>query len=231
MFKIAVNLIFFFLFIIPIKGQELNFLGHSGLIYTPSAYISDWGSLYVGMTHYPATTSFTFERGESTERSYWAHLGFLPFGEVSVRLTKPYNSSDKNYGIGDRSISFRLQLLKEKKKRPAILIGVNDPFSASSYFNTNYLVLSKTHQLKTIELNANIGYGIKIEDANGHILQGLFGGIQAKWKDWRLMLEHDTQYTNLGMGYQFKNRVFFNAAMIDFKYLSASLALRFMLRE
>ena len=95
-----------------LQAQDPSLLGFPGLLHTPTAYLSDWKSLYFGMTHYPAATSFTFEPGESMERSYWTHLGFLPFGEVSIRLTKPYNSSDKNYGIGDRSISFRLQVLK-----------------------------------------------------------------------------------------------------------------------
>ena len=125
-------------------GQDLSFFGNPGLIHTPSAYLSGWQNLKIGMTHYPAATSFTFEGGESTERSFWAHLGFLPFGEVSLKLTRPYNSGDKNYGVGDRSISFRFQVLKEKKNRPALLIGVQDPFAIQSFFNTNYICLLYT---------------------------------------------------------------------------------------
>lgn len=208
-----------------------SFWGNPGLIYTPSAYLSNWGDVNVGVTHYPAATSFTFERGESPERSYWVHLGFLPFGEVSLKLTKPYNSSDKNYGIGDRSISFRLQLLKEKKNRPAILIGVKDPFSASSYFNTNYIVLSKKYQINQFQINANLGYGIKIEEANAHILQGLFGGMQAKWQQLRVMVEYDANRINFGTGYQYKNWLSANISLIDMRYFSASLAVKFSLKD
>ena len=213
-----------------LKAQDLSFFGHSGLIYTPSAYLSNWGDLNIGITHYPAATSFTFERGESPERSFWAHLGFLPFGEISLKLTKPYNSSDKNYGIGDRSISFRLQILKEKQNRPAILIGVQDPFSVSSFFNTNYIVLSKKHEIKQIEINANLGYGFKIEEARGHVLQGIFGGMQAKWRQLRIMAEYDADRINFGMGYQYGEWVSTNLALINGRYLSASLALHFSLK-
>ena len=230
------NLVFIFavlsIMVYPasLKAQDLSFFGHSGLIYTPSAYLSNWGDLNIGITHYPAATSFTFERGESPERSFWAHLGFLPFGEVSLKLTKPYNSSDKNYGIGDRSISFRLQILKEKKNRPAILIGIQDPFSVSSFFNTNYIVLSKKHEIKQIEINANLGYGFKIEEARGHVLQGIFGGMQAKWRQLRIMAEYDADRINFGMGYQYGEWVSTNLALINGRYLSASLALHFSLK-
>ena len=213
-----------------LTGQDISLFGNAGLVHTPSAYLSNWGDVSFGMTHYPAATSFTFEGGESAERSYWTHLGFLPFGEVTIRLTKPYNSSDKNYGIGDRSISFRLQVLKEKEKRPAILIGVQDPFTVSSFFNTNYIVLSKTRLIKAIELNANIGYGFKIEEARGHVLQGIFGGMQAKWRQIRTIIEYDADRINLGVGYQYKEWVRTNLALIDGRYLSATLAFRFSLK-
>ena len=212
------------------KGQDLSFFGNPGLIHTPSAYLSNWGDLNVGMTHYPAATSFTFESGESAERSFWAHLGFLPFGEVSLKLTKPYNSRDKNYGIGDRSISFRLQVLKEKENRPAILIGVQDPFALQAFFNTNYIVLSKKRQIKQLELNVNLGYGFKIEETRGHILQGIFGGFQAKWRQIRFLTEYDAERINLGLGYQYKDWVRTNLGLIEGKYLSATLALSFSLK-
>lgn len=214
-----------------VSPPDLSFFGHPGLIYSPSAYLSNWGDVNFGMTHYPAPTSFTFERGESQERSFWTHIGFLPFGEVSVKLTKPYNASDKNYGIGDRSISFRLQVLKEKQNSPAILIGVQDPFSVSSYFNTNYIVLSKKKQINQIVLNANIGYGFKIETARAHTLQGVFGGLQTKWKQLRLVAEYDTEYVNVGAGYQYKNWLSVNVALINVQYISASLSISFSLKE
>lgn len=212
------------------KAQDLSLFGNPGLIHTPSAYLSNWGDVNMGMTHYPAATSFTFEARESRERSFWAHLGFLPFAEVSLKLTKPYNSNDKNYGIGDRSIGVRLQVLKEKTNRPAILIGIQDPFTVSSFFNTNYFVLSKKHQIKEIELNANLGYGFKIEAARNHILQGVFGGFKVKWRQLRTMIEYDAERINLGIGYQYKDWVSTNIALVEGRYLSATLGFRFSLK-
>ena len=213
-----------------LKAQDLSLFGNPGLMHTPSAYLSNWGDVHFGMTHYPTATSFTYEAGESRERSFWTHLGLLPFAEVSIKLTKPYNSSDKNYGIGDRSISVRVQVLKEKANRPAVLIGVQDPFTVASFFNTNYLVLSKKRQLNQIELNANLGYGFKIEEAQNHILQGIFGGLQVKWRQVRTMIEYDAERINLGIGYQYKDWVRTNLALVDGRYLSAALAFRFSLK-
>ncbi len=211
-------------------GQGLSVFGHPGLIHTPSAYLSKWKQVSAGMTHYPAATSFTAEAGESPERSFWAHLGFLPFGEVSFRLTKPYNSQNKNYGIGDRSLSFRLQLLKEKKQLPAIVIGTNDPFSVSSFFNTTYIVLSKKFTVNPVIIAPSLGYGFKIGTARNYILQGLFGGVQVNWKQCRVMLEYDGEYTNMGIGYQLKELMSLNFALIDRQYFSGLVAFTFSLK-
>ena len=239
--KLVVLLLFFQLIVLS-KGNaqsdsDLSNLGFPGLIYTPSAYLSDWGTVAVGMTHYHKDAAFTFEAGDNTERSFWANIGFLPFGEVTLRLTKPYNPSipnygvSENYGIGDRSISFRLQVLKERENRPAILVGTQDPFSGSSFFNTNYIVVSKKQIFKKIEFNANVGYGFKIEEANGHILKGIIGGVQAKWQQIRAMLEYDATRINIGVGYQYKGWVRTNFALVNGKYLSAALAFSFSLNK
>jgi len=211
------------------QSPDISSLSYPGLINTPSAYVSNWGDVYFGGTHFHKNAAYTFEAGESNERSFWLHLGFLPFGEVSLRFTKPY-AIRPEYGIGDRSISFRLQLLKETKNRPAILMGTQDPFAIQSFFNTNYLVLSKKYQIKQIEINTNLGYGFKIEEARAHVLQGIFGGMQAKWRQLRIMAEYDADRINFGIGYQYKGWVRTNLALINGRYLSASLALHFSLK-
>lgn len=212
------------------QSNDLSLLGYSGLLYTPSAYTADWGDVYIGFTHYDKNAAFTFEAGENMERSFIANIGFLPFAEFTLRLTKPYDAKDENYGIGDRSISGRVQLLKEKQNIPAVLIGVNDLGTESSYFNTNYIVLSKTKEFKGFTFNGNMGYGFKINEANRHYLQGLFGGLQASWKSITALAEYDAAQWNVGLGYTYKNLFFVKTALIDTRYPSVNIGVQFNIR-
>jgi len=206
-------------------------LGMTGLIYTPSAYLPEWGMLDFGYTHFHQKASLTFEAGESTERTFLTSLTFLPFMELSVKLTKPYNApSELQYGIGDRSVSLRIQLMKEKKHLPAILIGVHDPFAVQAFFNTNYLVFTKKYDLKEVDLIGNLGYGFSIEETEGDYLQGMFGGVQLYWKDVNFLAEYDTDWFNIGLGYKIKKFLFLKAALVDGHYFTGSINLRFFVR-
>jgi len=212
------------------QSNDISLLGYSGLLYTPSAYTADWGGVYVGFTHYDKDAAFTFEAGESNERSFITNIGFLPFAEFTLRLTKPYNSKDENYGIGDRSISGRIQILKEKQHIPAVLIGLNDFGTVSSFFNTNYIVLSKTKDFKGITFNGNVGYGFQISEARRHYLQGIFGGLQASWKSLKVLAEYDADQWNIGIGYTYKRLFFVKSALINMRYPSVNLGLQFNIR-
>lgn len=213
-------------------------LGFTGVIYTPSAFINSWKTVDLGFTHFSKETSFTYRSGEISERAFLATMAFLPFAELSIKLTRPYSnirpdfltgtSSIRNWGIGDRSYSVRLQVLKETEKRPAVLVGVQDPIGSSDFFTTNYIVVSKTKDWKAFHISANAGFGWAKESSRDY-LQGVFGGIQARWKQLSLMTEYDTQQINLGVGYQYNNRLFLNLAMIDAKYFSGNISFRFSL--
>jgi len=203
-------------------------LGTTGLIFTPSAYLSQWGAVDIGYTHYSSATSFTYEAGRSPERSFFINTAYLPFAEVSFKVTKPYVTPvDSIYGIGDRSVSLRFQVLKETKNRPAIVIGTQDPFTVRAFFNTNYMVLTKKYQLKQITVVANLGYGFALEETEGSYLQGVFTGVQTFWKNWQLSAEYDTDTFNTGLSYSFKNRLFLKAGLIDQQYFSGSIHFRF----
>ena len=227
-----------------VKGQEYLFtpsqFGFSGIIYTPSAYISEWKTIDASFTHFSKETSFTYQGGIKSERAFNLNLVFLPKVELSLKLTLPYSNlrphhrlnSDqpRNWGIGDRSYSLRIQLLEEKKNRPTVLIGIQDPFSNAAYFNTNYLIVSKTYKFNTLSIASSIGYGIALEDTQGDYLQGLFGGIQLNWKNINGMIEYDTNSVNIGLGYKINNRFFLNTAFINAKYFSGSISYRFYLK-
>lgn len=209
-------------------------LGFSGLIYTPSAYLTSWKIVDIGFTHFSKATSFSYEAGESPERAFIANIAFFPFAEVSLKLTRPYSNLIPNatgaqqyYGIGDRSISLRLRVLKETNTRPSIVVGIQDPyFSDLSFFSTNYVVVSKRKSIGTITLNGNLGYGYS---DNSEFLHGVFGGLIANWQSFNAMVEYDTSRINFGIGYHLKERFFLQAALVDKKHFSGNVSLRFQL--
>lgn len=207
-------------------------LGMTGLVYTPSAYMPKWGTLDFGFTHFHKNASLTFEAGESAERTFLSSVTFLPFLELSLRITKPYSKvNSDSYGIGDRSISLRAQVLKERKYVPAIVIGTQDPFAYQAFFNTNYLVLTKKYSFKKINVVTNLGYGVSFEEeARGDYLQGVFGGIQVHWQTLHSSLEYDTNHFNFGFGYQLKEFLFLKAALVNGQYFTGNINLRFFIR-
>ena len=206
-------------------------LGMTGLIYTPSAYLPEWGMLDFGFTHYHKNAAFTKGANEYAERSFLTNVTFLPFMELSLKLTKPYITPvDDNLGLGDRSISIRAQLIKERKYLPAILIGVQDAFGESSFFSTNYLVFTKKYNLRQFEVVTTLGYGHSFKETRGEYLQGTFGGVQAYWKTVNFIAEYDTKQVNIGLGYQFKKMLFLKTALVNGRYFSGSINLRFFIR-
>jgi len=215
-------------------------LGFSGLIYTPSAYQNPWKTIDIGFTHFSKATSFTYQAGIKAERAFIANVVFLPRVAFSLKLTRPYDNlrpdaqsgsgRPQYWGIGDRSYGLRVQVLKEKKRQPTLVIGVQDPSANLAFFNTNYLVLSKTVEMKTVQFSTNLGYGVSIEDTAGDYLQGVFGGFSATWKQTITgMIEYDTQHFNVGLGYQLKNLLFLNVALIDVQHFSGNISYRFSL--
>ncbi len=206
-------------------------LGMTGLIYTPSAYLPKWGMLDFGFTHYHKNAAFTKGANEYSERSFLTNVTFLPFMELSLKLTKPYTTPvDDNYGLGDRSISIRAQLIKERTHLPAILIGIQDILSSNSYFKTNYIVFTKKVNVKQFVMVTSLGYGHSPEEALGDYLQGTFGGVQVYWKTVNFLAEYDTKQLNVGLGYQFRKRLFLKTALVNGRYFSGSINLRFFIR-
>jgi len=213
--------------------------GFTGMIYTPTAYIPEWKTIDIGFTHFTKETSFTYLGGIKEERAFNVNLVFLPRVELSVKLTRPYSKlrpdfqpgtgGQRNWGIGDRSYSLRIQVFQETEKLPAIVLGIQDPFANLAFFNTNYIVASKSFKFNELRLIATGGYGKSWEDTRGDYLQGLFGGLQVNWKNINGMVEYDTEFINIGMGYQFRNLLFLNVALIDAKHFSGNISFRYSL--
>jgi|GEM_PF-391705 len=176
-------------------------------------------------------------------------LTFLPFAEVSVRVTYPngYNAEHEDIIIGDRMISGRLLPLKESKYLPAVVIGLqgfykttggdgllNTSGEGASYFNSSYLVLTKHfHPKKVIgSIGISGGYGSDIIAANTHQFIGLFGGINISPKNMEyleLMMEYDADKWNAGMRLTILKHIVLLAGLEGLDAFSFGINYRFVL--
>ena len=207
--------------------------GYHGNSITPSAYLHADKTLNIGLSHLPPEVPFQGLGAANSKggRLLFANLTFLPFLEITFGFNKPYTAEDPtDIGLGDRQISGRLQILREQKYLPAIVIGMHDPLTHNSHANTNYIVASKKMYLqKDLCLMTNAGYGFKIKEAEGHYLLGVFGAAAIQWKFLNASIEYDAERINVGLKANFKNRVFLQAALLDLQYLSATVNVRFEL--
>ena len=84
--------------------------------------------------------------------NYYLNLTFLSFLEVNYRMVLLQNGETSKYTEQDRTFGLKLQLLKEKKIRPAIAIGGGDIYSRFSddvnkTFGSYYAVATKKKTL------------------------------------------------------------------------------------
>jgi hypothetical protein len=201
-----------------LKAQSLT--GLSGGYSIPTADFQKDKTLILGYSflnkkyydNYVRSKKYNFSAGYFT-------LTFLPFAEVSVRVTYPngYNAEHENIIIGDRMISGRLQPLKETRYLPSVVVGLQGFYKTTggddllniggkgaSYFNSSFIVLTKNLRPDILfeKIGITAGYGSDIVAANTHQFIGLFGGvsISPKKMDYlELMMEYDADKWNVGM--------------------------------
>jgi hypothetical protein len=130
----------------------------------------------------------------------FASVGFLPFVEVGLRLTRI--TGVPRQALGDRMASVRLRLLEEAARRPAVVLGAHD-LVGTRRFHTIYVVGSKSVAMVPWvgDVRLHLGYGgdpLSLRRrASG--LSGAFGGISvAPAGGVSLMAEYDTEHVNAG---------------------------------
>lgn len=189
---------------VTLQAQSLQ--GHSGLILTPTATMAPDGHVTFGMHHMNGETlpqSITFFQLPDTynRRIYYARVGFLPFLELTIRLTR-YEDFPRTQAIGDRFIGIRLRLVRERDHYPAVVIGSNDIYGTRLYHSL-YAVASKTiftSDKLISHINAHIGYASTHLKARYYFLKGIFGGLDvAISENITLLFEHDSRYYNGGV--------------------------------
>lgn len=175
--------------------------GTSGLVTIPTATIAADGDLSTGINrlvrgHYEFTGG-TFE--DHPLLVQYASVGFPPFVEVGLRLTRVVDVPRQ--ALGDRMVNVGVRLLKEGRHLPAVAVGAHDIIGTRIYHAT-YAVASKTVHTRAGAAGLHLGYGHDVLglQARGRQFDGLFGGISLSPRRWAtLMVEFDGERPNAGV--------------------------------
>jgi exopolysaccharide biosynthesis protein YbjH len=174
-------------------------IGVTGYVRIPTAQFNDDKSIVFGTSFLPKKY-LDYTKREYDAIAVYTTLTFLPFLEVNFRLSSYLGYHE--YTI-DRMPSIRLQLLKERKWYPSVVIGIHD-FGDAMNFSSSYIVCTRTFNIENtgLQLQGTIGYGTKklLEENNEFI--GLFGGASVMWdrlKFIQLMCDYDGITINPGI--------------------------------
>lgn len=197
-------LIILFCIIFPVSGKAQSTVGTSGLISIPTAEILRDGEIAFGI-NYIDKKYVQYLDGKYSTSNYFATMGFLPFLEVGLKVTR-YIDFPGGQALGDRGLSIRAKLLNENKFIPSVVIGGHDFLETrdegtNKLSNSLYIACSKHFVIKSKNNIAGIhlGYGTDWIKAYANHFVGLFGGISFEHKKFiRGMIEYDSERFNCG---------------------------------
>jgi hypothetical protein len=178
---------------------ESSLYGFSGLIGIPTAEIASDGQIIVGTGYFPHPYGMV-EGVYKDNQIYYATMGYLPFLELTVGTVRIVG---EQWGIGDRTGSFRVKILNEKRLVPQTAIGFHDPFGVfaqgwAQHLTALYLVSTKSMNLAPVRFRGHLGYGVDWLKAAHYSLLGFFGGADVRYSILSLMAEYDSRYFNYG---------------------------------
>ncbi|HEX6373199.1 MAG TPA: YjbH domain-containing protein [Longimicrobium sp.] len=216
--------------IAPSSSQALP--GTSGLVSIPTATIAADGDLTAGMNRIaPGYRDYHSGRAdENAVIAQFATVGFLPFVEVGLRLTRI--ADVPRQALGDRMVSVRVRLLKEGAYRPAVAVGVHD-IVGTRRFHATYAVASKTAATVAGAVGLHVGYGHDVLGlrARGRQFDGLFGGVSVAPHRWiTLVAEYDGERPSTGVRLGPVHGVALLAALQNFDAVSGGVSYTFALR-
>lgn len=205
--------------------------GTSGLVSIPTAAITADGDMAAGVNviapHYHEYYGGRFDA--KAAQVQFVTVGFLPFAEVGLRLTRIMDGPPQ--GIGDRMVSVRVRLLKEGEYLPAVAIGAHDVLGTRLYHAT-YAVASKSAATPAGRAGVTVGYGRDVLRLRykGRQFDGVFGGVSLAPHHWvTLMAEYDGERPNAGVRLGPVRGVALLAAVQDFDGFSGGLSYTFAL--
>jgi hypothetical protein len=203
--------------------------GTTGLLNIPSAHMLSDGTFSAGV-NYLADNVTPQPRFNYNTFNYYVGMAFLPFAELSFRMTI-FKTDDDSLRNQDRSLSARVRILKEGKVLPSILIGGNDIFSTTGsgrkYFKSLYIAGTKSFRIGDHQTFLTVGY------APGELIEsdfsGIFGGVSftpSFLKSLTLMADYDTRFFNAGASVLLFKHLFLYGFVSDFDQFAGGLAFR-----
>ena len=189
-------------------ADELNttsLFSYTGYVTTPSAYVKD-SRLGLSYSYLPKNVSI-LHRVSSDNQIFSASLGFFPFIECYFSVfVAPSVKEVGNYGaVKTRSPGFKIKILGEKNKIPAIAIGIFDPNFKKANLEFSTMNVSSTFLVVTKKLPLNkgsisVGYGFDTFSGRLARLEGMFGGLNINiYKNILLLVDYDTKYWSIGI--------------------------------
>jgi hypothetical protein len=189
------------LLLLSLRAEAQALPGTSGLVSVPTANPTADGDMAAGVNviapHYHGYYGGTFDA--KAAQVQFVTVGFLPFMEVGLRLTRIMGGPPQ--GIGDRMVSVRVRVLKEGEYLPAVAIGAHDIVGTRLYHAT-YAVASKSLATPAGPAGLTVGYGYDVLRlrAKGRQFDGVFGGVSLAPRRWvTLLAEYDGERPNAGV--------------------------------
>ncbi|MBC3789120.1 YjbH domain-containing protein [Spirosoma utsteinense] len=203
---------------------QVNVSGKAGLLYIPSAELTEDGTFSIGYTYNPPDYAFRFNK-KNSESICFVNLVLLPRLEVNLNLLMPNGPIGfSGRGIGDRQVDLKYVVLTEGKIRPSVAVILSAPFGIDNSLITNALVATRHVVLsKSVtavitagmgspysiyrasvknDRNEDIFSGYSLRDKRKlpyHYLSGPFGGVKLTVvQTGGLMVEWDSQHLNVG---------------------------------
>lgn len=228
--------IVFLMFSSGAMGQATT--GFSGYFSIPAAELSPEKSVNIGYNQLSGKY-YGFYDGKYDLDVGFADIGFLPFMEVGIRMTRPRGFKTEQKTLWDRMISTKLLPLYETRYFPAIAVGFQGFFTTgegggANYFNSTYIVATKNLKMKWVieNIGISLGYGEDLMEAQTYQFIGIFGGIKITPKSMdylELMLEYDAEKWNAGARVTLVKHFILLAGYEGMDSFSCGLSYRFQL--
>lgn len=222
-------------FFLLISAKSLNgqsTMGVTGLLNSPTAHFSPDGTVKVGGNF--LNSHLTPQYWDYNTFNYFVGITFFPFMEVAINNTAlSFGNYKRRYNNVDRSISFRLRLLKERRWLPSIAVGSYDLLtsvghkyldksSGNKFFGTHYIALSKEFAIGKSSLSLHSAFNI-LSTTNKEMEIPLSGGLAFSpsfLRQLSLIAEYDTRNFNLGGSVTIAKSLYLQLLVQQAKYIS-----------
>lgn len=210
--------------------------GTTGLFSTPTARVMPDKTVSAGFYFFPGALSNYSRDGLYDNGNFHATLTFLPRLEVMFRYTRMLNldAESRESIFMDRMMTARILIFREGRHTPGLLIGFQDfggtfGTTVNNHFGANYVVASKSLEMKMVFTDLSIGYAYDLENDQSNTMSGIFAGLEFKTqKDapFSFIAEYDSHRLNAAVKLHFR-RVQVMTGLMGMKYVSGGMSIQY----